>query len=390
LAAVVICCLSAGATSSIAASNGGSGNAIVAPPPRLLDGRCVATTQHPCENKRVAEAGGSILLRGRGLGAVTSVVFYGKRGPADDVSSPVTERRANAVRATVPQGAYDGPVAVETGSGVRSRRWLGLMISDSASVPSLPRLNGAEPAIGTAVSAPQKVFYGGLKKAVFAYQVGGNRSLDVDVSVVRVPDGSVVRTWQAPQAAPGVTAKIVWDGTANGKVQPEGRYAFRAATDSAAAMASASGPGDGSFAFYDHMFPVRGHHDFGNSGARFGAGRTGHIHQGQDVFARCGTPMVAARAGKVEYKGYHSLAGYYLVISGSDTGQDYLYAHLRAPALVKKGDRVYTGQPIGEVGDTGNAVGCHLHFELWSAPGWYKGGKPFDPLSELQRWDRAS
>ena len=41
-------------------------------------------------------------------------------------------------------------------------------------------------------------------------------------------------------------------------------------------------------------------------GAGFGAGRTGHSHQGQDVFADCGTPMVAARAGKVVHKGYHS------------------------------------------------------------------------------------
>ena len=54
---------------------------------------------------------------------------------------------------------------------------------------------------------------------------------------------------------------------------------------------------------YDHMFPIRGKHDIGDEGAGFGAGRTGHSHQGQDVFARCGTPMVAARAGKVMSQG---------------------------------------------------------------------------------------
>jgi murein DD-endopeptidase MepM/ murein hydrolase activator NlpD len=64
--------------------------------------------------------------------------------------------------------------------------------------------------------------------------------------------------------------------------------------------------------------------------------------------------------------------------------------HLRGPALVKAGSFVYTGQPLGEVGDTGNAQGCHLHFELWSAPGWYAGGRPFDPLPHLKRWDRGS
>jgi murein DD-endopeptidase MepM/ murein hydrolase activator NlpD len=51
---------------------------------------------------------------------------------------------------------------------------------------------------------------------------------------------------------------------------------------------------------------------------------------------------------------------------------------------------VRTGQPIGFVGDTGDADGCHLHFEMWSGPGWYTGGSPFDPLPSLQAWDRVS
>ena len=50
---------------------------------------------------------------------------------------------------------------------------------------------------------------------------------------------------------------------------------------------------------------------------------------------------------------------------------------------------MYTGQELGAVGDTGNARGCHLHFEEWTSPGWYDGGRPFDPLPDLKRWDRA-
>jgi murein DD-endopeptidase MepM/ murein hydrolase activator NlpD len=42
------------------------------------------------------------------------------------------------------------------------------------------------------------------------------------------------------------------------------------------------------------------------------------------------------------------------------------------------------------VGDTGRASGCHLHFEEWTAPGWYAGGKPFDPLPDLRAWDAQS
>jgi murein DD-endopeptidase MepM/ murein hydrolase activator NlpD len=78
------------------------------------------------------------------------------------------------------------------------------------------------------------------------------------------------------------------------------------------------------------------------------------------------------------------------VIDGAGTGIDFMYAHLRQPALVATGDPVYTGQQIGEVGDTGRASGCHLHFEEWSAPGWYQGGHPFDPLPDLKRWDATS
>ena len=139
-----------------------------------------------------------------------------------------------------------------------------------------------------------------------------------------------------------------------------------------------------------HVFPVRGPHDYGGANADFGSGRSGHSHQGQDVFAKCGTPMVAARGGKVQFRGSHAAAGNYIVIDGHGTGTDYAYMHLAEPSPFRKGDAVRTGQRIGAVGDTGNASGCHLHFELWSAPGWYQGGRPIDPLRALKAWDSWS
>ena len=133
------------------------------------------------------------------------------------------------------------------------------------------------------------------------------------------------------------------------------------------------------------VFPVRGKHDYGTEVNRFGGGRD---HKGQDVFATCGTPLVAALSGVVTFKKFHDRAGNYVVIRADDgTGQAYM--HLAAPATVEKGRRVTAGQPIGEVGDTGRASGCHLHFELWTAPGWYEGGSPIDPLPALRRWDTA-
>src|SRR6266511_5804629 len=68
-------------------------------------------------------------------------------------------------------------------------------------------------------------------------------------------------------------------------------------------------PAAGSF-----VFPVQGTHNYGGAGSGFGAGRAGHIHQGQDVFAACGTPLVAVTNTKVLLTGFQRLAGNYLVL----------------------------------------------------------------------------
>jgi hypothetical protein len=137
------------------------------------------------------------------------------------------------------------------------------------------------------------------------------------------------------------------------------------------------------------VFPVRGPHDSGGAGARFGAGRDGHIHQGQDVMAACGTKMVSAVAGKVQYRGYQGSAGNYAVIDTKGSAVDLVYMHLQKPALVAPGTWVGAGQKIGLVGATGNAEGCHLHFEYWRGD-WYGGGEPVDPLPYLKAWDKVS
>ena len=83
--------------------------------------------------------------------------------------------------------------------------------------------------------------------------------------------------------APGVTRKVVWgDGTANGRVQPGGQDHFPgAAVASASGTASATTPeGEPVRLLHDDMSPVQGHHDFGNSGARFGGGSNCHTPPG--------------------------------------------------------------------------------------------------------------
>jgi murein DD-endopeptidase MepM/ murein hydrolase activator NlpD len=130
------------------------------------------------------------------------------------------------------------------------------------------------------------------------------------------------------------------------------------------------------------VFPVAGAHTFGDG---FGAARSGHTHQGQDIMAACGTPLVAVSRAKVKWVSFQGAAGNYVVIRNKKLHQDYMYAHLATRASVVKGQIVQPGQQLGIVGRTGDATACHLHFELWLGK-WYRGGHPVDPLPYLQTY----
>ena len=135
----------------------------------------------------------------------------------------------------------------------------------------------------------------------------------------------------------------------------------------------------------DGAFPVAGEHTFGTATNGFGGGRD---HKGQDIFASCGTPIVAAAGGRVTIAKFHDRAGNYVVVKTVDGGSQ-AYMHMLKPAVVRRGQQVTAGQALGDVGATGRASGCHLHFEMWTAPGWYEGGAAIDPMPALQRWDTA-
>jgi murein DD-endopeptidase MepM/ murein hydrolase activator NlpD len=136
-----------------------------------------------------------------------------------------------------------------------------------------------------------------------------------------------------------------------------------------------------------HHFPVSGSYSLGGPDARFGAGREGHRHQGQDVIAAEGTPVVAPWAGLVEFVRFQkSGAGWYVVLDGDDEDRDYVFMHLRKDSmLIAPGQHVSAGQPLAQVGNTGSSSGPHLHFEIWVG-GWFDGGKPIDPLPLLKQW----
>ena len=137
------------------------------------------------------------------------------------------------------------------------------------------------------------------------------------------------------------------------------------------------------------VFPVAGAHTLGSGEARFGAPRRGHSHEGQDIMAAQGTPVVSPLPGTVRFvDNQPSGAGWYVVLAADD-GRTLFFAHLVAGSVtVAEGARVAAGQQIAQVGSTGSSTGPHLHFEIWEG-GWRDlGGHPIDPLPQLLAWDR--
>jgi murein DD-endopeptidase MepM/ murein hydrolase activator NlpD len=137
------------------------------------------------------------------------------------------------------------------------------------------------------------------------------------------------------------------------------------------------------------VFPVAGPHTFGGADARFGAGRAGHVHEGQDVVAAEGLPVVAPLAGTIVARDYQAhAAGFYLAMDAAD-GRSFFFAHCQQDTFaVTVGQAVAAGQQLCRVGHTGDASGPHLHFEIWLG-GWRRdaGSRPIDPLAQLQAWD---
>jgi murein DD-endopeptidase MepM/ murein hydrolase activator NlpD len=337
----------AAAFPATAAADGEPSGGMAAPGrPAVDQAQCATGQQWACG------PGQRLVLRGEQLRDVGQVRFVGRKGRRDDRSARALAASPHRVVVMVPSGARTGPLELHNRTGQR------------ATSPRRLRVVAATAPVGDAANPGDAIVGGGRKLATFAFAP----TPGAVVEAIAIADGRTVRSWPADAGG-----EVRWDGTVDGVAVPEGQYGFRLG-------AQQSAP----FTVHDAIFPIRGRHDLGQSATNnFGGGRG---HQGQDMFAACGTPLVAVKSAKVQFSAYQSRAGNYLVLQSSD-GQSYAYMHMRDRALVRKGDVVYAGQPVGFVGQTGDANGCHLHFELWTAPGWYTGGRAVDPLPELTRWD---
>jgi murein DD-endopeptidase MepM/ murein hydrolase activator NlpD len=352
-----------------AGDGGAAGGGVSAPkPPKVTDVSCLDR----CAGLRKVTSEGTIQLAGKRLKYVDKIKFP---SPDGGVTVKAIEVSSRSVEAEVPEDAGDGKPRALDEFGQIAKSPVKLQIVDESALPAPGSFRLAEASV-----APEKsYFYGEGGKPALHYVFNGDGATDVQVDLVSTKSGEVVNSWVQEGVEPNSEQIVEWNGlTTEGKAAKSGEYRFRV-----------GGLGDslsdgGRFGYYDHKFPVRGGHDFWDG---VGAGRG---HQGVDVGADCGNELQAARGGKVQFKGYQGSAGNYIVIDGKKSPHDYVYMHLRKKAEVAEGDKVRTGQRIGEVGETGNASGCHLHFEMWSKPGWYEGGHFVDPMRKLKKWDKWS
>lgn len=349
------------------ASAGGGGGVSAPAPPTAKDTRCI---DRCLDIRKVAERG-TAEVTGKNLGGVKSVRLRGADGRVTVKPSRVG---AGRVVFTVPRGAQSGKPVVVDAFGSKSTAPVRLVVKPESAVEDV-----GEFAVKRVDASPTKNFFHARRSSKVDYMFEADKPTDIRIDILRAKNNNVVKSIVQRQKEPFAGHRASWNGLRpNGKVAPNGKYRYRVRPVSGGAQGATG------FKQYDHRFPLPAAHSYGDG---LGAGRG---HQGVDVFARCGAKMLAARGGKVVHRAYHSRAGYYIVIAGRKTGVEYVYMHLQKRDRIKKGARVRTGQMIGRNGETGNASGCHLHFEMWSAPGWYKGGKVMDPMPHLKRWDRWS
>lgn len=360
--ALAIASLAVGAGSAGAQSEGG----IEAPPPPTIeDVDCSAR----CLDIRTVAETGRIEISGESLDGTEFVKFPSEKGK---LKVEPRETSDEVVTSPVPDGAESGRISVIDEYGVKAVAPVEIEVVPENSVTEAEGFS-----VTKAEAAPAKSFYNGRRQSEVDYLFEADGPADIRIDVISEASGETVDSIVEKRQKPFANHSVTWNGLSDGNsIAPNGDYRFKVSPLAGGAGAAAR------FSYYDHIFPLRARKvDYGDG---LGAGRG---HQGQDVFAKCGTRIVAARGGRVQVSAYHSAAGNYVVVDGRKTGQDYVYMHMESRGLPREGDRLKTGDLIGYESDTGRATGCHLHFELWSSPGWYEGGSPVNPTGPLKKWD---
>ena len=216
----------------------------------------------------------------------------------------VTAATETSASAKVPADAADGQVRVRDDFGnVSNLSPAPLDIRPQSELGSSGALSMLEAEV-----SPHKAFFYGVRAPSLTYVIGSSQQLnDLRVDIVDA-DGVIVRSF-FPKDVPANSSQTQrWGGkTSEGKAAPNGSYTFQVSSAGGARASQTRARRLAmSFQLYGYIFPVRGPHQYWDG---IGAPRAGHTHQGQDVGAACGTPLVAARGGRVQYAGYQSCGG---------------------------------------------------------------------------------
>lgn len=277
--------------------------------------------------------------------------------------------------------------------------------SSSVSGGAPPALQGAAPIARMAIAGSGHA--GHAPPSVTLRFESRDEVVTARAVLLRGPGNSVVRRLALGTVRSGQDVPLRWPGTLK---LAAGRYVLRvhaADRHGRQLRRSAAYPGKATFSVAPAheepsvpdatappassaagVFPVAGPVTYGEG---FGAPRNGYSHQGQDLAAAQGTPVVAPRAGTVTVTDYQgSAAGEYIVMTTA-AGESYLFAHCqRESTAVRAGQAVSAGDTVCLVGSTGRSSGPHLHFEIW-VDGWRASPKsrPVDPLAQLKAWASA-
>jgi murein DD-endopeptidase MepM/ murein hydrolase activator NlpD len=264
------------------------------------------------------------------------------------------------------------------------------------------RAGGVAPGAGVAPVAHLSVATrAGRPRIAVRFDERGTDSVVARVVVLRSPGSAVVGRVAVGRVRVGRTVSVPWRGGA----LPACRYLVRVhahdrwanqlrrlarasgrATFVVRAPSAPAAPPPSSPPSSKGVFPVAGWHAYGEG---FGVDRGDHLHQGQDVAAARGTPVVAPLGGTIVTTSYQAHgAGYYVVLAATN-GHAYFFAHcMQGSVAVSAGQTVVSGTGLCRVGSTGDSTGPHLHFEDWVG-GWRVSSRsrPIDPLPQLRAWD---
>ena len=257
-----------------------------------------------CAALAARPAPGSLLrVRGRSMRRADEVVFLGADGDRRTTSPRrPCKRRATPSTCASRSARRPAPVVIVDRDGVASAAAPAPLAVEAAG-PS-----ARAPAVHVDVQAPRAYFDAARPVKRLLRRARQRSRSAVVVELVREADGAVIARWTPGEVAPETPQTVQWDGLAGGRVQREGRYRFRVSAHrrrrrcapparSRPRRSRACRPTRSSSCATSSRSAART--ATARSGAAFGGGRG---HQGHDVFADCGTPLVAARGGIVKFK----------------------------------------------------------------------------------------